>query len=162
MTQVVAVVGGTVNLWGRNSDKWFTSRRWHHRLAPTPRRRDFPFLSLSLFVSHLPYPERNKLGLPRKRSLVASSRLRSTDLPVMSRRLYTILHRYPYHRQNNYASFAGYVRLGSFADGQTCIYGDCIISYRYLNNPVSFCFYKIYLISVAMCFIIVLKFNCYV
>lgn len=71
MTQVVAVVGGTVNLWGRNSDKWFTSRRWHHRLAPTPRRRAFSFRS------HLPCPERNKLGLPRRRRLVASSRLRA-------------------------------------------------------------------------------------
>lgn len=54
--------GTTVNLWGRNSDKWFTSRRWRITVwRPTPRRRAFSFRS------HLPRPERNKLGLPSRR-----------------------------------------------------------------------------------------------
>jgi len=69
---VVVVVGDTVNLWGRNSDKWFTSRRWHHRLALTLRRRAFSFRS------HLPLAWNEINWVYRGRDvLVASSRLRT-------------------------------------------------------------------------------------
>jgi len=82
---VVVVVGGTVNLWGRNSDKWFTSRRWHHRLAPTPRRRAFSFRS------HLPFA-RNEINWVYQGGDVSLlppvCGRRRTDLPVALLTLY--------------------------------------------------------------------------
>lgn len=82
---VVVVVGGTVNLWGRNSDKWFTSRRWHHRLAPTPRRRAFSVRS------HLPFA-RNEINWVYRGGDVSLlppvCGRRCTDLPVTLPTLY--------------------------------------------------------------------------
>lgn len=73
-------VGGAVNLWGRNSDKWFTSRRWHHRLAPTPKRA-------FSFRSHLPCLERNKLGLSWNRRRCSTNEPPSASPPADAARI---------------------------------------------------------------------------
>lgn len=103
VTQVV-VVGDTVNLWGRNSDKWFTSRRWHHRLAPTPRRRAFSFRS------HFPLAWNEINWVYRGRDvLVASSRLRTTPYGFTGNVVDFILAPLPVLRRwDNYASFSSY------------------------------------------------------